>query len=103
MNSLTLNIYRSVIYSMYLQEFVVITNLVLVFTCKALGSTLENSKEKGSFENWYTANELKLWGGWLLAVGMRCRVIFASFVELLILFEYLAIILVINREKDKSL
>jgi hypothetical protein len=103
MNVLTLNIYNYIVYEMYLYQFLLITNLLLIFTCKYLGGTLENSRKVDSFENWYLVNGLKFYGGWALSVGIRFRRIFSNFVEVLILFEYFALILVINREKNKTL
>jgi hypothetical protein len=79
------------------------TNLVLIFACRYLGCTYENSKEKESFKNWLLVNNFKFYGGWLLASGNQLRRIFSNCIELLILFELFALILVINREKKKSL
>jgi hypothetical protein len=75
----------------------------MVFMCKGLGGTRENSQVPGSFEMWPVVNDIKMWCGWAMAVAMRTRRIFSNIVELTILFEIMALLLLIHREKNKTL
>lgn len=55
---------------------VMAVNLIMVYTCKVLGSTNENSRDPDSFEYWQLANNVKKYGGWILAATIKLRRIF---------------------------
>ena len=79
------------------------TNLTIVFSCKFLGGNNDNSRVPDSFDHWALVNNIKFYGGWVLAAALKIKRIFQNVVEMLILFELIALLLVINREKNKSL
>lgn len=83
-------------------NLVIFTNLVLVFTCKFLHNTYANSRDE-NWKGYKVNNDVKYVLTAILAVLMKVRSMVLNTLDLLTLFEMIALSMVIRREKGKSL
>jgi hypothetical protein len=67
-----------------------------------MGGNLSNSRDK-SFEKFETINTFKTVCVIFLAGFMKCRKIVLNTIDMLALFEFIALCMIIRREKSRSL